>query len=64
MYEHRFSVDRAQDIIFQLTDIDTLLTLFGILPMLDEINVLMKMSQSRTIYMKEYLHSFHWIICI
>jgi hypothetical protein len=42
MYEHRFSVDKSQDILFRLTDIETLLTLVGILPMLDEMNVLMK----------------------
>jgi hypothetical protein len=54
IYEHRFSVYRAQYILFRLNDIETLLTLVGILPMLDEMNVLMKMSQSHTMYIAEY----------
>jgi hypothetical protein len=54
MYEHRFSVDKAQYLLFRLTDIETLLTLVGIIPMLDEMNVLVKMSQSRTMYIAEY----------
>jgi hypothetical protein len=57
MYEHRFSVDKAQDLLFRLTDIETLLTLVGILPMLDEMNVLVKMSQSRTMYIAEYTNA-------
>jgi hypothetical protein len=54
MYEDRYSVDKAQYILFRLTDIETLLTLVGILPMLDEMNVLVKMSQSHTMYIAEY----------
>jgi hypothetical protein len=57
MYEHRFGVDKAQDLVFRLTDIETLLTLVGILPMLDEKNVLVKMSQSRTMYIAEYTNA-------
>jgi hypothetical protein len=57
MYEHRYSVDKAQDLLFRLTDIETLLTLIGILPMLDEMNVLVKMSQSRTMYIAEYTNA-------
>jgi hypothetical protein len=57
MYEHRFSVDKAQDIPFRLTDIETLLKLDGILPMLYEMNFLLKMSQSHTIYISEYIHA-------
>jgi hypothetical protein len=69
MYEHHFSVDKDQDLFFRLTDIETLLTLVGILPMLDEMNFLMKISQSRTMYIVEYTNAikfaaFHWIICI
>ena len=30
MYEHRFSVDKDRDIVFRLTNIETLLTLVGI----------------------------------
>jgi len=52
MYEHHSSVDRTQDILFRLTDIETLLTLVGILPMVDEMSVLMKMSQRRTMCMQ------------
>ena len=44
MYEHRFSVDKAQYLLFRLTDINTLLTLVGILPMLYEMNVLVKIT--------------------
>ena len=40
MYEHLLSVDKGQDILFQLTDIEALLTLTGIIPLLHEINVL------------------------
>ena len=50
MYEHHFSVYKAQDLLFRLTDIETLLTLAGILPLLHEINVLFKMAVSRTMY--------------
>jgi hypothetical protein len=57
MYEHRYSVDKAQDLLFRLTDIETLLTLVGIIPMLDEMNVLVKMSQSRTMYIAEYTNA-------
>jgi hypothetical protein len=57
MYEHRFSVDKSQDPLFRLTDIETLLTLVGILSMLDEMNVLVKMSQSCTMYIAEYTNA-------
>ena len=57
MYEHRFSVDKAQDLLFRLTDIETLLTLAGILPLLHEMNVLVKMAQSRTMYIVEYTNA-------
>ena len=57
MYEHRFSVDKAQDLLFQLTDIETLLTLAGIIPLLHEMNVLVKMAQSRTMYIAKYTNA-------
>ena len=44
MYEHRSSVEKAQTLLFLLTDIETLLTLDGILPMLHEMNNLVKMA--------------------
>ena len=50
MYELRFSVDKAQDLLFQLNDIETLLTLARIFCLLHEMNVLVKMAQSRTMY--------------
>ena len=53
MYEHRFSVEKAQDLLFRLTNIETLLTLARILPLLHEMNVLVKMAQSRTMYIVE-----------
>ena len=42
MHKYRHEVDRARDLLFRLTDLETLLTLVGILPMLKEINTLMK----------------------
>ena len=54
MYEHRSSVEKAQTLLFLLTNIETLLTLDGILPMLHEMNSLVKMAQSRTMYIVEY----------
>jgi hypothetical protein len=57
MYEHRFSVDKYQYLLFRLTNIETLLTLVGILPMLDEMNFLIKMSQSRTMYIAKYTNA-------
>ena len=53
MYENCYNVDKARDLLFQLTDIDTLLTLAGIIPMLNEMNALVKMSQTCTIYIQE-----------
>ena len=53
MYENRCNVDKARDLLFQLTDIETLLTLDGIIPMLNEMNALVKMSQTHTIYIQE-----------
>ena len=44
MYEHCSSVEKAQTLLFLLTDIETLLTLDGILPMLHEMNNLVKMA--------------------
>ena len=57
MYEHRFSVDKDQDLLFRLTNIETLLTLAGILPLLHEMNVLVKMAQSHTMYIAEYTNA-------
>ena len=57
IYKQHFSVDKAQDLLFRLTDIETLLTLAGILPLLHEMNVLVKMAQSRTMYIAEYTNA-------
>ena len=54
MYEHRSNVEKAQTLLFLLTDIKTLLILDGILQMLHEMNNLVKMSQSRMMYIVEY----------
>ena len=54
MYEHRSSVEKSQTLLFLLTDIETLLTLARILPMLHEMNNLVNMAQSRTMYIAEY----------
>jgi hypothetical protein len=59
MYEDHFNVDRTQDFLLRLIDIETLLTLVGIIPMLDEMNVLVKMYQSQTMsmYIAEYTNA-------
>ena len=57
MYQHRFSVDKAQDLLFRLIDIKTLLTLVRILPLLHEMNVLVKMAQSHIMYIQEYTNA-------
>ena len=54
MYEHHSSVEKSQTLLFLLTDIETLLTLARILPMLHEMNNLVKMAQSCTMYIAEY----------
>ena len=54
MYEHRSSVEKIQTLLFLLIDIETLLTLVGILPMLHEMNNHVKMAQSHTMHISEY----------
>ncbi|KAH9298549.1 hypothetical protein KI387_030231 [Taxus chinensis] len=54
MHKYRHEVDRARD-LFHLTDLETLLTLVGILPMLKEINTLMKHAQGRLIYIVDFI---------
>ena len=44
MYEYCSSVEKTQTLLFLLIDIETLLTLDGILPMLHEMNKLVKMA--------------------
>ena len=63
MYEHRSSVDKAQDLLFKLTDIETLLTLVGILSLLRQMNVLVKMAQIRTMYIAEYKNA-RKLVCL
>ena len=53
MYEHHSSAEKAQTPLFLLIDIDTLLMLVGIIPMLHEMNSLMKMAQSHMMYIVE-----------
>ena len=53
-YEHRSSVKKVQTLLFLLTDIETLLTLAGILPMLHEMNNLMNMDKSHMMYIVGY----------
>ena len=57
MYEHRSSVEKSQTLLFLLTDIETLLTLDRIFPMLHEMNNLVKMAHSRTMYIVEYIRA-------
>ena len=54
MYEHHSSVEKSQTLLFLLTNIETLLTLAGILPMLHEMKNLVKLDQSHTMYIVEY----------
>ncbi|KAH9296664.1 hypothetical protein KI387_044244 [Taxus chinensis] len=54
MHKYHHEVDRARD-LFRLTDLETLLTLVGILPMLKEINTLMKHAQGRLIYIVDFI---------
>ena len=54
MYEHRSSVEKSQTLLFLLTDIETLLTLVVILPMLHAMNNLVNIAQSHTLYTVEY----------
>ena len=54
MYENRSSVEKYQTPLFLLIDIETLLTLTGIIHMLHEMNNLMKMAQSHMMYIAEY----------
>ena len=54
MYEHHSSVEKAQTLLFLLSDIETLLTLVGIIHMLHEMNNLVKMDQSHMMYIAEY----------
>lgn len=56
MYENCHN-DKAQDLPFQLTDMETLLTLARSLPMLHELNDLMKVSQNRTMYIAKYTNA-------
>ena len=53
MCEHHLSVEKYQTLFFILTNIETLLTLAGILPMFHEMNNLVKMAQSHTMYISE-----------
>jgi hypothetical protein len=54
MVEHCFSVDKAQVILHQLNDVETLLTLCGILPLLHYMYTLINIVQTRTLYLAEY----------
>ena len=54
MVEHCFSVDKAQVFLHQLVDMETLLILCGILPLLHQMYMLIKIVQTRTLYLVEY----------
>ena len=54
LYEQRLTVDRAPDLLNKLSDIENLLTLASLLPMLDLMNKLVKKAQDRTMYIHEY----------
>lgn len=54
MYEHCHIVDKAPNLLCRLCDIETILTLAGLLPMLEEMNHLVKKAQERDMYIAEY----------
>ena len=54
MYEHHSSAEKAQTPLFLLIDIETLLMLVGIIPMLHEMTNLVNMAWSHTMYIAEY----------
>lgn len=54
IYEQCLTVDKAPDLLHKLSDIETLLTLASLLPMLDSINKLVKKAQDRNMYINGY----------
>lgn len=54
MYEHCYMVDKAPDLFRILCDIETTLTLVGLLRMLEEMNHLVKKTQERAMYIVDY----------
>lgn len=47
---HAGDVERAEELLYRLRDAETLFTLCGMLPLLEEMNVLIKLAQKRTLY--------------
>lgn len=54
MYEYFHTIDKAPNMLCRLCDIETILTLAGLLPMLEEMNHLVKKSQERAMYIAKY----------
>ena len=56
MYENRDNVEnqRCGDLLWRLSNIETLLTLASLLPMLEEMRLIMKKAQQRAMYIAEY----------
>ena len=63
LYEQRLTVDKAPDLLNKLSDIENLLTLASLLPMLDLMNKLVKKAQDRTMYIHEY-NDLHKMTCV
>lgn len=58
-YEQWESVDNSSKNLHRLSDVEKLLTLASIIPLLNEINKLIKVAQENTLCIQEYT-SLHW----
>ena len=54
IYEQCLTVDKAPDLLNKLSDIESLLTLASLPPMVDLMKKLAKKSQDKTMYIHEY----------
>jgi len=50
MYKNKREVDKAKYLLFCMRNLDTLLMLCGVFPMLYEMNLMIKLAQERHIY--------------
>lgn len=65
MYMNTKVIDRAKDVLYRLQDFETLFTLCGILSILYEVNLLIKLAQERDNYIIDFvLVRKHVCLCI
>lgn len=50
MYKNKGELDRAKDVLFWMINLETLLMLCGLFPMLYKLKLLIKLAQERYIY--------------